>query len=97
MVLLTSTGEPISSSLGLEELRVLDADRLDASFSLKTLKSGKIGVEDMCGDADALRACRTTFGDRYRSAGGYVADFGVQGEGGGMPEDFGLAICACGE
>ena len=83
-VVLTSTGELISSSLLFDELRVLDADRFDASFSFRPLKSAKIGVEGMRGDVDALLACRTTFGERKASAGGYVADRGVHGDGKGM-------------
>jgi hypothetical protein len=74
----------MSSSLVFDPLRFLDADRFDANFSFKTLKSGKIGVEGMWGDADALRAWRTTFGDKNPSADGYVADRGVHGEGRGM-------------
>jgi hypothetical protein len=76
-VVLISTGDPISSSWGFDELRVRDDDRLDASLSFKPLKSAKSGVESICGDADALRACRTTFGDRKVSGGGYVADLGA--------------------
>jgi hypothetical protein len=42
---LTSTGALMSSSLVLDALRFLDADRFDASFSFRSLKSGKIGVD----------------------------------------------------
>ena len=86
-----STGDPISSSFGFEALRVLGVDRFDANFSFNTSKSAKIGVEGMRGDAEALRACRTTFGERKASAGGYVADLGTHGEGKGMGEVFGPA------
>ena len=84
---LTRTGALISSSLVFEPLLFLDADRFDANFSFKTLKSGKIGVEGIWGDADALRAWRTTCGDKKPSVGGYVADLGVHGEGSGMVYD----------
>jgi hypothetical protein len=50
-----------------------------------------MGVEGMWGDADALRAWRTTCGDKNPSTGGYVADFGVHGEGSGMVYDSDLA------
>jgi hypothetical protein len=76
-VVLTRTGGPISSSRDFDELRVRDADRLEVSFSFKHLKSGKSAVEGICGDAEALRACRTTFGDKKVSGEGYVADFGA--------------------
>ena len=86
-VVLMSTGDPISSSLGLELQRVLDGDRFMASFSFKTLKSTNTGVEGIRGEAEALRACRTTFGERKPWTGGYVADLGAQGEGRGMTCD----------
>lgn len=65
-----SIGDPISSSRVVDELRARAAARFDANFSFNTLKSGKTGVEGICGDAEALRACRITFGERNRSAGG---------------------------
>jgi hypothetical protein len=81
---LTSTGALISNSLVFDPLRFLDADRFDANLSLRTLKSGKMGVDGIWGDADALRAWRTTCGDKKPSVDGYVADLGVHGEGRGM-------------
>lgn len=71
------TGGPISSSFVSD--RLLDLGRFDIIFSFNPLNSANNGVEGNCGDADALRACRTTFGERRRSAGGYVADLGAQG------------------
>lgn len=63
-VVLISTGALICISLTSEELRDLDRTRLDAYFSLSSLKSVKRGVDGSSGDADALRACRDTLGDR---------------------------------
>lgn len=90
-VVLISTGDPISSSCDLDELRARDAARFEASLSFKPRKSANSGVEGMCGDADALRACLTTFGDKKASAGGYVADLGVHGDGSGIGDVPGLA------
>ena len=81
---LTRTGALMSSSLVFDPPLFLDADRFEANFSFRTLKSGKMGVDGIWGDADALRAWRTTCGDKKPSAGGYVADLGVHGEGRGM-------------
>lgn len=44
---LTSTGALMSSSLVFDPLRFLEADRFDANFSFRTLKSGKMGVDGM--------------------------------------------------
>lgn len=75
---LTSTGELMSNSLVLNPERFLEAPRFETSLPLRVLKSGKMGVEGMHGDADALRACRTRRGDRKPSIGACVADRGVQ-------------------
>jgi hypothetical protein len=64
---LTNTGDPISSSRDFDELRDRDDVLLDAILSFRPQKSANKGVEGMCGDADALRACRTTFGDKNPS------------------------------
>lgn len=77
------TGALICISLISEELLDLERARFEASFSLRSLKSAKSGVDGNCGDADALRTCRETFGERNWFAGGYVADFGAHGEGKG--------------
>lgn len=69
-VVLTSTGRPISSSWDFDELRDRDPERLEESLSFKHLKSFKRGVDGICGEADALRACRITFGDKKASGGG---------------------------
>jgi hypothetical protein len=69
-VVLMRTGDPISSSRDFNELQHRVADRFVAILSFKSLKSAKSWVEGMCGDADALRACRTTFGDKKASLGG---------------------------
>lgn len=71
---LTSTGEPMSSSCDFDELRDRGADRLEVILSFSPLKSAKMGVEGISGEADALRACRTTFGDRNTCDGENVAD-----------------------
>jgi hypothetical protein len=83
-VVLIRTGEPISSSEDFDPLRDRD---LAASFSFKHLRSANNGVEGIRGDADALRACRTTFGDKKVSGGGYVADLGAHGDGGGSGDE----------
>lgn len=83
IVELTSTGEPISSSRDFDELRDREVDRLWAILSFSPLKSAKIGVEGMRGEADALRACRTTSGDKYAFDCGNVADSGAHGDGSG--------------
>ena len=43
------------------------------------------GVDESNGDAEALRVCRVTSGERnwFVFAGGYVADFGAHGDGKG--------------
>jgi hypothetical protein len=82
-VVLTRTGALICISLTSDELRDLERARLEANLSLSSLKSAKSGVDGSSGDADALLACRVTFGDRNWFAGGYVADLGAQGEGKG--------------
>ena len=81
----------------MEELRLRDADRLEANLSFKPLKSANSGVEGICGEADALRACRTTFGDRKASGGGYVADLGTHGDGNGIGYVSELAVPRCGD
>jgi hypothetical protein len=96
-VVLTSTGIPISSSCDLDELRDREADLLEVSFSFKHLKSANSGVDGICGEAEALRACRVTFGDKNVSGGGYVADRGCHGDGGGIEYEFGLLLPTCGE
>ena len=78
-----STGALICISLTSDELRDLERARFEANFSFRSLKSTKSGVDGSSGDADALRACRDTFGERNWSAGGYVADLGAHGEGKG--------------
>ena len=70
-------------SLTSEELRDLKRARFDANLLFRSLKSAKSGVVENSGDADALLTCRDTLGERKWSAGGYVLDFGAQGEGGG--------------
>ena len=82
-VVLISTGALICISLISEELRDLERARFEANLSFNSLKSAKSGAEGRSGEADALRACRVTFGDKNWSAGGYVADFGAHGEGKG--------------
>jgi hypothetical protein len=96
-VVLTKTGDPISSSRDFEELRVRDADRLDVNLSFRHLKSANSGVDGICGDADALRACRTTFGDKKASDGGYVADRGAHGDGDGIRYGSVPAVPRCGD
>jgi hypothetical protein len=44
-VVLTKVGAPMTRSLMFEELRDLDRDLLEASFSFKPLKSAKSGVD----------------------------------------------------
>lgn len=95
--MLTSTGELISSSPPFDELRALEADRLDANFSFKPLKSAKMGVEGKRGEVEALLTCLATFGDKNPSVGGYVADRGVQGDGRGREYGSGLAEPSLGE
>lgn len=82
-VVLIRTGALIWSSLASDELRDLERARVDANLFFRSLKSVKSGVDGSSGDADALLACRVTFGDRNWFAEGYVADLGVQGEGNG--------------
>jgi hypothetical protein len=82
-VVLINTGALICMSLTSDELRDLERARFEANLSLKSLKSAKSGVDGSIGDADALRACRDTSGERNFSAGGYVADLGAHGEGNG--------------
>lgn len=93
LVVLTRTGDPISNSFDfdpdLEEDLV--KERLRVILSLKCLKSRNTGVVGMRGEAEALRVCLTTFGDKKPWTGGYVADFGAHGEGGGMICNRGLA------
>lgn len=84
IVELTSTGEPISSSEDFEELRDREADRLETILSFRPLKSANVGVEGMRGEADALRACRTTSGDKNAFDSENVADRGAQGDGSGI-------------
>jgi hypothetical protein len=95
LVVLINTGAPISSSEDLDELRLRFADRRAASLSFKPLKSANNGVDGMFGDADALLAWRTTFGDKKVCAGGYVADRGVHGDGKGSA--YGDGGHSCGE
>jgi hypothetical protein len=64
-------------------------------LSFKPLKSERSGVEGIRGDADALRACRTTLGVKKASAGGYVADLGAHGEGKGSGDGMLLAVPDC--
>jgi len=82
-VVLISTGALICISLTSDELRDLERARFEANFSFRSLKSANSGVDGSSGDADALRACRDTFGERKCSVGGYVADLGAHGEGRG--------------
>jgi hypothetical protein len=83
-VVLINTGELMSSSCDFDPLRDRD---LGTSLSFKPLKSANSGVEGIRGDADALRACRTTFGDKKASGGGYVADLGAHGDGNGSGDE----------
>lgn len=82
-VVLMSTGALICISLTSDELRDRERARFEANFSFKSLKSAKSGVDGSSGDADALRACLDTGGERKCSVGGYVADLGAHGEGSG--------------
>lgn len=63
-VVLIRTGALICISLTSEELRDLDRRRFEANFSFKSLKSVRSGVDESSGDAEALRVCRDTFGER---------------------------------
>lgn len=75
--MLTKTGEPISSSRTLLDcVLVLDADRFCASFSFRHLKSENSAVDVICGEVEALRACRAYPGESAGPDDGYVADLG---------------------
>jgi hypothetical protein len=63
-VVLMRTGALICISLTSDELRDLERARFEANLSFSSLKSAKSGVDGSSGDADALLACRVTFGDR---------------------------------
>jgi hypothetical protein len=51
-------------SLTFGELRDLDLDRLEASFSFKPLNSAKSGADGRSGDPEALRTWRAVLGER---------------------------------
>lgn len=76
-VVLMRVGAPICSSLTfLGCSRLFDADRFDASFTFRLLRSGNNALDGIAGEVEALRARRSYPGVRDWLIEGYVADRG---------------------
>lgn len=69
-VVLINTGALISNSrTGFGPHLKVEAERFRASFPFKPLKSESSAVDDICGEVDALLACRP-----YFALGGWLCD-----------------------